>query len=1033
MQKQTVILLVGALFLLGAGGLFVQQSLVDPETPVGRWTAADEVEVPEAPEAAGTPLPEGGDLERTAADPEGARDGGEQRVEVILRGRVIDKFRQPVAEARVWLDFGRGGQRGGPQNRQRRVPEPVMTDREGRFAFQGQTFRNLQVSLQVLHRTHALGHFQKDIGDVGSEVDLGELVLNQGGELRGRVTDLDGNGLAAAELQLNPENGNQLRFTRDRERLLAGATTDANGFFRCVNVPNGDWSVTAVAKRHTEGRSSTFVIEEEQLVEIDDIRLGPGFEITGYVKSVQGQPIAKATVVMQSENRNRNQGGGARPGPGADGGGRGGGRGGGGGGGGPGGGPGGREHRTTTDEQGRFFLEHLPGASMRLETSADGYLDNTLTGIDPTSSPPVLVTLQDGLRIAGVVRDSDATPVTTYAVRAIRVRGLAQPARNPANLDDITTQGRDGNLDEATRALRSRNEGWRETMAAEGRRGGGPPDGGGGGGRGGGPGARDLGRPERHAGGAFVLTGLQEGIFEVHVQSPDHTRYRSAEVELRLGNVPPDLSIVLEDGVFVAGVVRSEAGDPVVGARVELRPATPDEGTPRRADRGNGASGTGSQGLGRELRQALAAMRFTQEATTGADGVFVIKHAQRGSYRLHAEARNYSAADGEPFDLQADRSGFELRLGALGSIAGKVRGLAEVEYAEARVAAVPVGDSPGGAFGAMFGRGRGGGGGQGANLFQGVGCDPDGAYRLDGLVPGTYAVRAWIGSPQELMRELVPQFRDGSMAADVTVRAAEVATLDVTVTRPQVGVVSGTVMHNGSPAAGFQVELTRQDESGTPQNGQNGNGGRGPGGRGRELFGGFGRTFQAAVAQSGNFTIPNVPAGLYRLRVQTLRRGGPLHEEVVQVSANSTTQCVVVLQTSNLEGAITRDDGGNAAELKGGVALLPGLTAVPENLNAWQRENPSPDARIQNGTFKFTALKPGGYLLVLTVRGRERTTMPIVVGNTDQTVVVPAGKVAAAAPTPNGGASLPTPNGAASSPRPNGAAGSPRPTNGTRR
>src|SRR5262245_18009158 len=372
MQKQTVILLVGALFLLGAGGLFVQQSLVDRETPVGRWTTADEVEVPEAPEAAGTPLPDGGDLERTAADPEGARDGGEQRVEVILRGRVIDKFRQPVAEARGWLDVGRGGQRGGPQNRQRRVPEPVMTDREGRFAFQGQTFRNLQVSLQILHRTHALGHFEKDIGDVGSEVDLGELVLNQGGELRGRVTDLDGNGLAAAELQLNPENANQLRFTRDRERLLAGATTDANGFFRCVNVPNGDWSVTAVAKRHTVGRSPTFVIEEEQLVEIDDIRLGPGFEITGYVKSVQGQPIAKATVVMQSENRNRNPGGGARTGPGADGGGRGGdrgGRGGGGGGGGPGGGPGGREHRTTTDEQGRFFLEHLPGASMRLETS----------------------------------------------------------------------------------------------------------------------------------------------------------------------------------------------------------------------------------------------------------------------------------------------------------------------------------------------------------------------------------------------------------------------------------------------------------------------------------------------------------------------------------------------------------------------------------------------------------------------------------------------------------------------------------------
>jgi hypothetical protein len=869
-----------------------------------------------------------------------------------------------------------------------------MTDREGRFAFQGQTFRNLQVTLQVLHRTHALGHFEKDIGDVGSEVDLGELVLNQGGELRGRVTDLDGNGIAAAALQLMPENGNQLRFARDRERLLAGATTDANGFFRCVNVPNGDWSVNAVAKRHTEARSPRFVIEEEQLVEIDDIRLGPGYEITGYVKSVQGQPIAKATVVMRGENRNRNPGGGARS-PDGGGGGRAGG---------PGSGPG-REHRATTDEQGRFFLEHLPGVSMRLETSADGYLDNTLTGIDATSTPPVLVTLQDGLRISGVVRDADGTPVTSFAVRAFRIRGLAQPARNAANFDDVIAQMRDGNIDEATRAqLRSRAEGFRETMVGEARRGRGvgPPDGGGGGG---GPGSRDLGRPERHAGGAFVLTGLQEGIYEVHVQSPDHTRYRSAEVELRLGSAP-DVSVVLDGGVFVAGLVRSEAGDPVAGARVELRPQTQDEGTARRAERRN--NGPELQALGREVRQAVNAMRFAQEATTGADGLFVIKHAQRGSYRLHAEARNYSAADSETFDLQADRSGFELRLGALGSIAGKVRGLAEGEISGARVAAVPIGASPGGGLGALFGRGR--GGGQGGNPLQGVACGLDGTYRIDGLVPGAFAVRAWIGSPQELMRELAPQFLDGSMAADVTVRAAEVATIDVTVTRPQVGTVAGTVIHNGSPAAGFQVELARQDESGTPQNGF---GGRGPGGRGR---GEFFRSFQATVAQSGNFSIQGVPAGVYWLRVQAARPGALVHEEVVQVTVNSTTQCVVVLQTSNLEGTITRDDGGNVAELTGRVSLAPGLTAVPENLigsaqrERWLRENGSFSTLIQKGTFKFNNLKPGGYLLVLHVYRHELTTMPIVVGSTDQKVVVPAGKVATtAAPNPNGAAGAPSP------------------------
>ena len=68
---------------------------------------------------------------------------------MLLQGRVIDKFKAPIAEATVWLDYGRGGPRGGRGDANRRVPDPVRTDAEGRFAFQGETFRNLRVSLQV--------------------------------------------------------------------------------------------------------------------------------------------------------------------------------------------------------------------------------------------------------------------------------------------------------------------------------------------------------------------------------------------------------------------------------------------------------------------------------------------------------------------------------------------------------------------------------------------------------------------------------------------------------------------------------------------------------------------------------------------------------------------------------------------------------------------------------------------------------------------------------------------------------------------
>jgi hypothetical protein len=236
------------------------------------------------------------------------------------------------------------------------------------------------------------------------------------------------------------------------------------------------------------------------------------------------------------------------------------------------------------------------------------------------------------------------------------------------------------------------------------------------------------------------------------------------------------------------------------------------------------------------------------------------------------------------------------------------------------------------------------------------------------------------------------------------VRAGETTNFDPLLIRPALGVVAGTVLHNGKAASGMQVELARQDESGSdPAGAGNGRGGRGgPGGFGG--FGGFGRNFQSAVAASGRFQIPSVPPGSYRLRVQAARRGGVLHEEIVTVVANATTERNLSVTTCSLQGTVTAEAGVDAKELAGRVSLLAGVTTVPENLGQWQRENPSFDARLQNGSFRFEAVKPGDYLLVVTVRGRERTTQPVVLGG-DHNLTVVAGKpaTAPAAPTPGGG------------------------------
>jgi hypothetical protein len=1008
MQRHTLTILIGALVLIAGGAMVAPQLFGDDDTPMVRWAADDEQEVVLAAEPA-DPATLGDDaaraLERSQATT-GGDGAADDRVEVLLRGRVVDKFRAPVAGATVWLDFGRGGPRGGgPGNRQRRVPDPVSTDADGRFAFQGQTFRNLRVSLQVAHDRHAPGVFDKDVGAVTAAVDLGDLVLMAGGEVRGRVTDLDGNGVSGAQVRLQPENDNQARQLRDRERMLPAATSDPNGFYRQAHVPAGDWSVAVTAKRHTEGRSGTFAVEEEQVADVEDVRLGPGFEVTGFVRDERGAPIAKATVVMRSEGRA----------------GLGEGRGGPGGGGWQGFG-GGREHRAVTDEQGRFFLEHLPGVPMRLDASADGYLDHRQSGIDTTLGQLVHVAMKDGLRIDGHVQ-SGGTPVTQFAFRAVRLRGLSVPGQAELDFTNAMAQLRDRAVDDATRdqvraqfeglrAQFTRGEQGRNGREARGQRPGAGPDedrnerGGPGGGR-----ARDLGRPGRHPNGDFTATGLQEGVYEVHVHSPGHARSRSAEVELRSGAATPRLTIELDEGVFVAGVVVDGSGAPIRGAQVELRQPSTFESLGRGRGRGrNGANGANAQpnevavdvaGMARELVRATAGMQATLETTTNAEGVFILKHASRGTWRLHAEAKGYASQASEPFELAGDRSGFELRLGALGSIAGTVRGLRPDDATNVRVAVLPYAnptgnDGPG--LGALFRGNRGGGGDGGGGPFQNVGIGPDGSYRIDDLVPGDYLVRSWVGSTADFMREMAPRFTDGTLRADVTVRASDTVRFDPPLVRPQIGKVAGIVRHNGAPGAGFQVELSRIDANGGSAPAASPGRGRGPGGPGGP--GAFGRTFQATVASSGTFTIANVPAGDYRLRVQNARRGGTLHEEVVAVAADATLERTIDVETASIDGTITADVGEDPKLLTGRVTLLPGLTQMPENYEVYVRENPRFDGQVRDGKFRFDSVKPGGYLLVFSGARRERTSMTIVVQG-KQSIAVPAGKPRAL-PAPGG-------------------------------
>ncbi len=1008
MQKQTLILLIVALAAIAAGSFLAPQLFEPAPAPVVQWETDDEVDGAEQ-EQPGADAIETAGFERTEAEaeavPVAAPVSDEPRVEALLRGRVVDKFAQPVAGAKVWLEIGRGrgnnaprgrGGRGGrDRGRSRRIPDPVVTNADGLFAFQGQAFRNLRVNLQVKSDDHAVGLFEKDMGDIqaGSagaatlEVSLGDLQLKSGGLVRGRVTDLDGNGVVDAEVTMEPDFRNRLRWQQNRRELLPTTKTDRSGYYAYPNVPAGRFAVTVLAKMHTPGRSDGFDVEEDAVLDVPDIALGPGYEVTGYVRDSRGEPVAGANVRLrrslsanaQSEERQER----GRP---QERGGRGGWR--------SMARMGGRDQNVETDEEGRFFVEHLPSAMLELRVRAEGFLDHEQDEIDPKLQRPIYVTMQEGLRITGLVQSPSASPVTAYAVSARRLRDLPDPNQPKVDFNDLMAKLQKPDLsEEDRRALMRQMRGVRDSFAGSFR---GVLSGGRGGWSGGRGREREATKPEAHPGGRFALDGLQEGVYQVTVEAPEYSQYRSEEVEVRGGMRQPDLTITLDGGVYVAGVVLDRYGDPIADAEVTLRTATPEaQGQLPVATRGRdgGRGGRGGRGgfdanrMAQQWMQSMNGPPTRMQARTDRDGLFFLKHAPRGLYTLSATAENYAEARVEPFQLESDRSDFELQLDPLGVLVGEVTGFRPEESGEVQVGALMMPED-GNIMSAMMSmRGGRGGGGRSTTTTK---VQPDGSYRLEGLKPGNYIVRTWLGDFRQMMRTLQPTLMSGDLVADVNVRAGVETSWDMQLERPQLGAVTGTVLRNGENARGLRVELRREETGGQPAGGMDPMMAR---------FMNFGRSQSDEVGADGRFEIKDVNAGAYTLRITAGRRGGVLYEEPLQVVAEVTAERSFSLTVGSLTGAITTDDGADPKQIRGDVALVRDLLEVPEDLDRFLRENQSFRARVSGGRFEISSLPAGTYLLIARLRDRERTTQTVVVAGTEE-VSVAAGKATAQ----NGGA-----------------------------
>ena len=370
-------------------------------------------------------------------------------------------------------------------------------------------------------------------------------------------------------------------------------------------------------------------------------------------------------------------------------------------------------NETTTDAEGRFGLDGIGRTPANVVVRAPGF---DLVATEARQGDRVEIYLFPGATLSGTVRDDEGRPVKGAAVQAESHRSRIAPptertdARGEFLMPGIrpgeyTVVAREGGLAPGIAAVvvEPETEARVEVLLSEGGFVTGrivDPD------------TRPLaGRvrletidgqriaastsertaADAKADGTFALGPLPPGALGIGVAAPRHATRRVEVSVIRRGAV--DLGdVVLETGLAIRGRVRDREGNGLEGASVRARLRRPGE-------------------------------RRQGEATSEADGAFVVAGLEAGTYRITAELPGYAAASatalagGDPVDLAME---------AGGEIAGRVVDAAGQPAEDASLSAewadaadeVP----PGGAFG--------------------LAEEGDGRFVLRDLAAGRYAVQA---------------------------------------------------------------------------------------------------------------------------------------------------------------------------------------------------------------------------------------------------------------------------------------------------
>lgn len=585
------------------------------------------------------------------------------------------------------------------------------------------------------------------------------------------------------------------------------------------------------------------------------------------------------------------------------------------------------DQQGLSDAQGRFAIDHIPAETVTLEVRAPGLVTYRLPQLDPRQSGASALTIRlvAGLRITGDVRDArSGQPVTRFAARVRRVGELAegggdaQMAELRARIEASGARDDPAIQEIAERETLARIRAMEEAFANDQRSIWG--------GR-----TEDLGEVQDRAGGRFEFSALDEGVYIVDIASPDHLRLASDRIELRAGGPPVHVTLAVAAGLAVAGTVVAIADRrPIAKARVELVD-TDDRPLPPKT-----VNLLGNRRSGRPVLQT----------DSDADGRFAFGHAPPGRYLVRAHAEGHPPTSSEAFALHAPVADLVIALAVNARLIGKVIGIPSGKSDAARVVA--------------FG---------GVARMRSANVNTDGTFTLDGLEPGDYVARAFVGDSRTFLTEQMRRLSSGEpLSPDLRLGSGETRELTLTAMVMPTGSVRGTVLHNGRPGAGYQLRLEAHVGEPTPATA--------PGIRptGRRL----GRSLRTSADLQGNFEFAEVPAGDYVLTATGRGgRGVLLVQQPCSVQADLETRAAISVASGNLRGRIVADDGTAADELDGRLQLFAGLTQPPVDPSGSTTDNASHTIRVRDGAFAPIELPVGDYLLVSTMRDRQQTHQQI--------------------------------------------------------